>query len=335
MTNFVTPKRTYVKSTNTVNKINNLYLYTLIVFTIYLIIHNLITKNIDTSILILKTLLIAVTSGIVIECILNLFDKNKLKKIVTSNLLNTISISLIIAFFSYKMDVYITIMATLVSIIIKKKFKNINLSSALYGILLILVITYLKGELISPLAKLQELNYLGSYEEIVTNSGTFTSYLLGFYYLSPVLSIIIFFYLFYKKSIKYNLVFSYVLTILIIMLIFGLLKGMNIYYMFFQLATGNLLFLSIYGLTDSAVTPTIDKGQTIYGMILGVITCILRFIVPELSVVIALIIGPIFLTKILDNMSVKLKYNEKYLTTIISLCIVMIIITIGVLYFII
>ena len=59
----------------------------------------------------------------------------------------------------------------------------------------------------------------------------------------PLVSILSFIYLFLKKSIKYNIVFSYILTFIFIMLPFGLLNNMNIWYLFFQITTGNILFL--------------------------------------------------------------------------------------------
>ena len=88
----------------------------------------------------------------------------------------------------------------------------------------------------------------------------------------------------YKKSIKYNIVASYILTITITMLSFGLLNNMNIWYWFFQLTSGNLLFLIVFLGTDYSNTPTTGEGQFLYGVILGIITSILRFIIPELSV---------------------------------------------------
>ena len=59
----------------------------------------------------------------------------------------------------------------------------------------------------------------------------------------------------------------------------------------------------------------------------GLITGILRFIVPELSVILPLILGPLLLTKTLNNISYKLKYNHKYYYTILTTCIFITIIT--------
>ena len=78
---------------------------------------------------------------------------------------------------------------------------------------------------------------------------------------------------------------------------------MNIWYVFFQLTTGNILFLTVFLLPDYPSTPTTGEGQIIYGILLGIITSILRFIIPELSVVLTLILGPLLLTKIINKIS--------------------------------
>ena len=158
--------------------------------------------------------------------------------------------------------------------------------------------------------------------------GTMFEYVLGLtsYYLSPILSLFSFIYLFYKKSIKYNIVFSYVFTISFVMLVFGFFNGMNIWYLVFQLTTGNLLFLSVFCLTYYPDTPITSEGQVIYGMILGLFTSILRFIIPELSVIIPLILGPFLLTRLINKMSFKLKYNRKYYYSVLVIIIVCVVI---------
>ena len=172
-------------------------------------------------------------------------------------------------------------------------------------------------------------DFINTYDNIITPYGNIIEYILGItkYYLSPILSIIAFIYLFHKKSIKYNIVFSYILIFIFVMLIIGLFNDMNIWYLVFQLTTGNILFLLIFTGVEYINTPTTEEGQIIYGIILGLITSILRFIIPELSVVIPFIIGPLLLTKLLNKISYKLKYNRVYYYSIITICIVSVIIS--------
>ena len=77
---------------------------------------------------------------------------------------------------------------------------------------------------------------------------------------------------------------------------------------------------TLFKLANDLLTPTSGEGQVIYGITLGIISSILRFIIPELSIVISLILGPIVLTKIINHLSFKLRYNQKfYATSILSL----------------
>ena len=202
----------------------------------------------------------------------------------------------------------------------KNILKNTITSSSLYGILFIILVSYFTNNLDTPLTNLTDLGYVGTYDSIIKEYGTILSYSLGLkYYLSPALAIMSFLYLLHKKSIKYNIVFSYILTFIITMLSFGLLNNMNIWYLFLQITTGNILFLAVFCLSDYPTTPTTSEAQIIYGIILGIMTSMLRFIIPELSVVLPIILGSLFLTKLLDSISYKLKYNQKFYYTTLAI----------------
>lgn len=304
MKEFKITNQTFIKSGNSTKKIWSRYAISLLFYIIPIIIYFLVTSKTNLLFSLFKSLLISITICIIIQYLINIIKKEySLKKIFEED--NTIQISLILGMFLQNETIIISLLAILITLIIKNIFKNINLSAVLYGILLIQIYKLYQGDLITPLTNLKELNYTGTYEEIM-NQGIM-SYLIGsnYHFLSPIISIISFIYLFHKKSIKYNVVISYIFTIFIIMLIYGLFNNMNIWYVFFQMTTGNILFLSIYCLSDYGITPVIAKSQITYGIILGIITVILRFIIPELSVVIVLILGPLILTKLLDKIFLK------------------------------
>ena len=165
-----------------------------------------------------------------------------------------------------------------------------------------------------------------TYESLITLP--IKDYLIGTIYLSPIISLLAFLYLFYKKSIKYNVYISYTLTFAFIMFIYGVLNNM-LWFTCFALATENILFLSAYVLPDYKATPTIKETSIIYGIILGIISSIIRFIIPSLSVIIPMILG-LLLTKPLDNISAKFKYNKKlYNITIVSSMLLILIVSIG------
>lgn len=328
MKEFKKVDKVFIKSNNTVNKIINRYLYCLIFFIFFIIIYNLIWGNITIITSIIKSITISLITSIIIEYLFNIkSDNKKLSKILFEN--QVLTISIILGLFQTSLHIPNIIIASLITIIIKNLTKTRTIYATLYGLLFIILSKYYINNFDTPLNNLANLSYQNTYENILLPYGNLLNYILGTtkYYLSPIASIVAFIYLFHKKSIKYNIVFSYILTITFIMLFIGIFNNMNIWYLLFQLTTGNLLFLSVFILPDYKITPTTEEGQRIYGIILATLTCILRFIIPELSVIITLIIGPILLTKLLNNISFKLKYNYKYYYTILTISILLVVIT--------
>ena len=325
MKEFKQVNKTFIKSNNTTTKIFNRYLYCLIAFFLFIIIYNLIWKNITIVSNLIQSTLLSIITSFITQYIYNLIKKEKnITRIFFQD--HILTLSLIIGLFSINSSIIIVIISSLVSIIIKNTLKNTTTSGALYGILIIILSSYFTNNLDTPLSNLKELSYINSYENIVKPYGSILSYTLGLkYYLSPLLSILSFIYLFSKKSIKYYIIFSYILTFIITMLSFGLLNNMNIWYLFFQLTTGNILFLLVFCGVDYPKTPTTREGQIIYGIILGLITSILRFIIPELSIVLTLILGPLLFTKFINRITFKLKYNNKFYYTPITIGIILLI----------
>lgn len=327
MREFKTVKKTFIKSNNTTTKIFNRYLYCLIPFLLLMIIYNGIWGNAKEIFDLLLAISISLIVSFVTQYIFNLVKKEKsINRLLIKD--NILTISFILGLFAADSPVLIIIISSVFSIIMKNILKNTTFSSTLYGILIISITSTYLYNIDTPLNNLKELMYIDTYNNIVKPYGSILTYIIGLkYYISPMLSIVAFIYLFHKKSIKYNIVISYLLTFIFTMLLFGLFNNMNIWYLFFQLTTGNLIFLSVFCLSDYQNTPTTGEGQIIYGLILGLITCILRFILPELSVVIPLIIGPLLLTKTINRISFKLRYNKKFYYTIFMIVIALIILT--------
>lgn len=327
MREFKETSKTFIKSNNTTSKIFNRYLYCLIPFILFIIIYNLIWGNSAIVINLIKSTVISFLVSFITQYVFNAIKKEKdISKIFLKD--HILALSLILGLFSLNSSILVIIISSLVSAIMKNILKNTTISSSLYGILIILITSHFANNIDTPLTNLQELSYINSYEKIVKPYGSILSYTLGLkYYLNPVLALISFIYLFIKKSIKYNIVISYFIIFTITMLSFGLLNNMNIWYLLFQLTTGNILFLIIFCGADYPNTPITSEGQTLYGIILGIITCILRFIIPELAIVIPLIIGPLLLTKIINRISFKLRYNHKFYHLLLIICIFALILT--------
>lgn len=322
MKEFKKVDKVFIKSNNTTNKIFNRYLYCLIPFILIIIISSIILNDKLEIINLLKSLSLSTLCCSITQFIFNkLYKKNNITKIFLDD--NILTISIILGLFAINTNYIIIIISSIITIIVKNCNKNILISSSLYGILIIGISNYLLN-IDTPLYNLSKLSYIGTYSNIVKEYGNIINYIIyNKYYLSFSLSFISFIYLFLKKSIKYNIIISYILTFSFIILFIGIFNNMNIWYLFFQLTTGNILFLSVFCLADYPNSPITTEGQILYGIILGIITSILRFIIPDLSVVITFLLGQIILVKYINKISIKIKYNKKIYHLLLSITIIL------------
>ena len=329
MREFNISNKIFIRSNNSSSKMLLRYTYVLILFVVF--ISGYLMFNSDTLLLIdfIKTLFIVTFTGILFQYIINITrGKKELLKLFTED--NIIASSIIITLFAFKEKLVVGFIAIIISQIVKLFNRNISISSSLYGILFILIYSQYFNNLDTPLINFSNLDYSGTVHDVIFKYGNFISFVLGtnLIYLSPILCIISFIYLFFKKSIKYPVVFSYLLVFIFSMLIIGFANGMSIWFLFFQLVTGNVLFFTIFTLTDYKVSPMTYEGGVIYGMIISLISIILRFIIPELSVVIAMIIGQLFIVNYINKISYKLKYNRKFYRIIFTSCVILSIVSI-------
>ena len=292
MNEYLVTNKVYIKSNNKSSLILNRYFYSLLIYIFLTIIGYLIFKKYDLVLSLLKSLTLSFIISSILGYIINVIYKD-------SNFLNIYkkdnihTISLLIGVFGVNTNIIVLSISILIAIIAKKLNKNLNLSSALYAIVIILTYKYLNHELL-----LLDMNNIELNKDLV-------------YYIDPILSLLMFSYLFYKKSIKYNIFIYYIITVFLIMLGVGILTGMHITLPFIVLSSNSIIFLSVYTLTDYMMTPTINETGRVYGIVIGIITSILTFIIYPLSIVIPFIICPYLLTKKLDNNSYKFKYKKK------------------------
>ena len=325
MTKYEVVNKTYVKSNNKSSTILSRYTYTLIAFTILSLIINLIIGN--DIIPVIKNIFISLVVTCLLTYIINLIKrKNNFKSILIED--DAIAIGLILGIFQCS-NIIVLLISIIITLIIKNICKNMNLSATIYGILVIVLHdNYIVKDVITPLIYLKNISNSIDFKEIIDYGGGILNYLFGISYLSPLLSVFIFIYLFYKKGIKYNIVIYYILTIALIFTSYGFTKGIP-WLIFIELFSDSLIFLTIYILTDYKNSPTIEEAGMLYGIILGIITAILRFIIPNLAGIITIIIGSLVLTKILEKNSYKLKYHPKtYKISVIASIILVIITTI-------
>ena len=150
MASFNSPEKVFIKSKNNTNKIINNYNISLIIYSIIAIIINLLMKNTEITISFIKALIISLFVTIIISYTINIIRKEySMKKIYKED--NMISIAILISLFGINTNIYILILANILTLIIKYIYKNINISSALYGILLITIYNYFTNNLIIPI----------------------------------------------------------------------------------------------------------------------------------------------------------------------------------------
>ena len=311
--NFIYQNGLLRKNNNSVSKIMNRYVYALIPFLILSIIYNIyVSKNYN----ILLNAIITNILCIFIQYIINLIKKDtNFKNVFSKNYI--LILSIILSILTINLDILPIIVLSIVITIFKNIF-NINNKAILIAIILINIykIYYLHIEL--PLNNIPKIPI---YDDIIKYA-SIKNYLLGLnpYYITPILPIIMFIYLFHKKSIKYIIPFNIILIYTITMTLIGVLHGLSLWYPLFYL-TGNIIFLSIFIATDYINTPLIYEGQVIYGIIIGMLTSLISFIVPELSISISILIGTL-LTPLIDKLSFKLKYKNKFYNLIIILLVI-------------
>ncbi len=134
----------------------------------------------------------------------------------------------------------------------------------------------------TPLTNASIQDNLGSYQTLVEPYGNYANILFGFTpgALGEVNSFFIiaaFIFLTVTKSIKWRITASYLTTVFIIMVIVSRIAGINIDYPLFQLLTGGLLFGAVFMATDPVTSAVTPLGQIIQGVLLGILTSILRF----------------------------------------------------------
>ncbi|MDY3934070.1 MAG: RnfABCDGE type electron transport complex subunit D [Bacilli bacterium] len=291
MSEFKTCNKTYVKSNNSIKRINLNYVYSLLFIVLYYLIYNYIRYS---------ELIIGIKSIIsVILCILLWWMMNSKKKILEIIIDdNILSISLILSLLFYKYSYNALGVAIVSTLGFKKIYKNIELSSVLIGLLVGYIYVFLFEY---PIATL----------EIESGMDNIICLLRGDFYISSIVSLITFLYLFNKKSIKYNLFISYVLTITLIILMYSLFNSLGLEYFLITILSSNIIFYAVYILCDSKRSPIIAEGQILYGIVMGIISSVLLNINPFIGIIIVLMLGVFVISKGIDNFSINMRYNNR------------------------
>lgn len=180
----------------------------------------------------------------------------------------------------------------------------------------------------TPLSNLSALNYVGTYEKVVNAYGSINSFIFGTIpgtlgEVSKILIVLAFVYLVLFKVIKWRIPVTYILTVFIMTFIIGYNNNLGIWYPIFHILSGGLLFGAVFMATDPVTSPVTDSGQIIYGISLGVLTVITRFLTSYPEGVLTSILTMNMLVFLIDRLGVKVKFNIKKIILPLTLMILL------------
>ena len=135
----------------------------------------------------------------------------------------------------------------------------------------------------TPLSNYAAVETIGTYETLVKPYGSLWNFFFGTIpgavgETSAFLCLIGFLYLVYKKAIKWRIPLTYIATVFVMTYIIGVLNDVGLWYPLFQILSGGLFFGAIFMATDPVTSPTTPTAQNIYGIFLGILTVVFRFL---------------------------------------------------------
>lgn len=168
----------------------------------------------------------------------------------------------------------------------------------------------------TPLTNASIVEGIGTYETLVKPYGRLLNMFIGnipgaLGETSALLCLLAFVYLTYFKVIKWRIPATYILTVFAITYVIGGSNDLGIWYPLFQIFTGGLMFGAVFMATDPVTSPVTPIGQILYGMFLGILTVIFRYLTPFPEGVLTSILTMNMLVMILDKIGSIGRFNLK------------------------
>jgi electron transport complex protein RnfD len=168
----------------------------------------------------------------------------------------------------------------------------------------------------TPLTNAGLINGIGTYETLVKPYGGLLNFFIGTIpgavgETSAFLCLLGFIYLTYFKAIKWKIPVAYILTVFAMTYVIGGMNNLGIWYPLFQIFSGGLMFGAVFMATDPVTSPVTPIGQILYGMFLGILTVIFRFLTPFPEGVLTSILTMNMLVMILDKIGAIARFNFK------------------------
>jgi len=168
----------------------------------------------------------------------------------------------------------------------------------------------------TPLTNAQIISGIGDYDTLIKPYGRLSNIFIGnipgaIGETSALLCLLAFIYLTYFKVIKWKIPVTYILTVFAITYVIGGSNNLEIWYPLFQVFSGGLMFGAVFMATDPVTSPVTPIGQTLYGIFLGILTVIFRFLTPFPEGVMTSILTMNMFVIILDKIGALARFNFK------------------------
>ncbi len=222
-----------------------------------------------------------------------------------------------------------SIIATIIGKLVFGGFGNNVFNPALIGYLFVIIIYgsmiatrggYLNAYELdavttaTPLSNIATVEGIGIYSTLVKPYGNLSNFFLGTIpgalgETSVLLCLLALIYLIIFKVIKWKISIIYLSTVFIMTCIIGSLNNLDIWYPLFQVMSGGLMFGAVFMVTDPVTSPTTPVGQILYGLFLGILTVVIRYLTPYPEGVMISILTLNMFVFILDKIGAKARFN--------------------------
>lgn len=168
----------------------------------------------------------------------------------------------------------------------------------------------------TPLSNASTIEGIGTYETLVEPYGNMFDFFVGTIpgavgETSSLLCLLALIFLSLTKTIKWKIPVVYILTVFGITLMIGNINGLGIWYPLFQILSGGLMFGAVFMATDPVTSPVTPIGQVLYGLFLGILTVIFRYLTPYPEGVLTSILTMNLFVVILDKIGSRARFNFK------------------------
>ena len=174
----------------------------------------------------------------------------------------------------------------------------------------------------TPLSNVAVAEGIGTYETLVQPYGNLFDFFTGMIpgavgETSALLCLIAFFYLTWKKVIKWRIPVYYIGTVWILTMMIGLLNGLTLWYPMFQILSGGLFFGAVFMATDPVTSPVTKNAQVIYGICLGILTVVFRYFTAYPEGVLTSILTMNMMVFIIEKIGLQCKQKDKKLFVVV------------------